>query len=211
MSCKFLFRKFAFAAALTGLVVLAGCDDPKPAEKKAVVKKPAIPEGPITALTAYYDVYKTARTLAPDIQTASIAGVNVDGVKSGEGKFVQWKIVFVSASKQEAYTYIYSTVEQGNILRGANSQGAMKWAGANQNAAPFANSDFSVDSDAAFKAAAEKASEWLAKNADKPITEFAMGNATSFPNPMWFVQWGDKKGGYQAYVNASTGKIFTRK
>jgi hypothetical protein len=203
-------RKLLPLAALAAVLAFSGCDSPKP-EKKAEVKKPAIPEGAITALTAYNEVWKVARTTAPDLQTASVSGVNVDSVKSGEGKFAQWKIVFVSASKQEAYTFLYSTVEQGNILRGLNNQGSMKWAGANQNATPFANSDFPVDSDAAYKAAAEKASQWLAKNPDKPVTEFALGNASSFPNPMWYVQWGDKKGGYLAYVNAATGKIFLRK
>ncbi len=205
-------RRFAAALAMAGVFALSGCDSPKPVEKKAEVKKPAIPEGAITALTAYYEVYKVVRTTAPDLQTASISGVKVDGVASGEGKYAQWKIVFVSASKQQAYTCLYSTVEQGtNVLRGINNQGSMKWAGANQNAAPFSNSDFSVDSDVAFKAAAEKAAEWLDKNKGKEVTEFALGNASTFPSPMWYVQWGDKKGGYLAYVNASTGKIYTRK
>ena len=204
-------RNLAAFAALSGLLVLSACgDDPKPVETKKEVKKPAVPEGPIPALAAYYDVYKVARTLAPDLQTASITGKEVDGQKSGDGKYFQWSIVFVSASKQSAYTFLYSTVEQGNILKGLNNQGTMKWAGANQNAEPFANSDVSIDSDAAFKTAAEKAGDWLKKNPDKPITEFALGHATRFPAPMWFIQWGGKAGGFAAYVNASTGKLLTK-
>ncbi|HXJ38364.1 MAG TPA: hypothetical protein VNH18_03740 [Bryobacteraceae bacterium] len=205
-----MIHKLAGAAALAGLLLLAGCgDDPKPVETKKEVKKATVPEGPIPALTAYYDVYKVARTLAPDLQTASITGKEVEGSKSAEGKYFQWSIVFVSASKQMAYTFLYSTVEQPNILKGINNQGTMRWAGASQSATPFSNSDVSIDSDAAFKAAAEKAGDWLKKNADKPITQFALGNSTSFPAPMWYIQWGTKTaGGFAAYVNASTGKIF---
>jgi hypothetical protein len=74
---------------------------------------------------------------------------------------------------------------------------------------PFSNSDFSVDSDAAYNAAAEKAGDWLKKNASKPVTTFALGHASHFPAPMWYIMWGDKKtGGYAVYVNASTGKVF---
>lgn len=203
-------RKFASAAAMAGVLLLAGCgDEPKPAEaKKEVKKKPAIPEGNITALTAYYEVYKAARTLAPDLQTASIQAQEVDGVKSEEGKYSQWKIVFVSASTQTAWTFVYSTVEQGTILRGINNQGTARYGGARQDATPFSNSDFSVDSDAAYKAAAEKAKDFLAKT-PKPVTIFALGNASTFPAPMWYILFGDaKSGGFKVYVNASTGVVF---
>jgi hypothetical protein len=204
-----MFQRLTGAALIASLVILAGCGEaPKPVETKKEVKKPAVPEGPIPALTAYYDVYKVARTLAPDLQTASITGKEIEGQKSVDGKYFQWSIVFVSASKQSAYTFLYSTVEQANILKGLNNQGTQRWAGASQSATPFANSDISIDSEAAYKAAAEKAGDWLKKNADKPITTFALGNSTNFPAPMWFIQWGTKSGGFAAYVNASTGKIF---
>ncbi len=190
------------------LTFLIGCgEEPKHEAVKAEVKKPAVPEGPIAALTAYYEVYKVARTLAPDLQTASIVGKEVEGAKSGEGKYLQWAIVFVSASKQTAYQFLYSTVEQGNTLKGINNQGTQRWGGASQAATTFTNQDFSVDSDAAFKAAAEKAADWLKKN-DKPLTEFALGNASKFPAPMWYIQWGTKSNGFATYVNAATGKVY---
>lgn len=197
----------ASALALAIVVLLTGCvEQPQPAEAK-MPKKPAIPEGAIPALTAYYEIYKSARTLAPDLQTASISANEVEGVKSENGKYAQWTVVFVSPSKMQAYTFVYSTVETGNILRGLNNQGTMRWAGPNQNAEPFSNSDFSVDSTAAWKTASEKAKDWLAKNPTKPITTFALGQASRFPAPTWFIQWGDKRGGYAAYVNAATGAL----
>lgn len=203
-----MIRMFAVTPVLACCLVLAGCGEAAaPVETKKEVKKPTIPEGAIPALTAYYEVYKVARTLAPDLHTASITGKEVEGSKSGEGKFLQWSIVFVSASKQTAWQFLYSTVEQPNILRGINNKGTQRWGGASQAATPFTNSDFSVDSVAAYKVAAEKAADWLKKN-DKPITEFALGNASKFPSPMWYIQWGTKTGGYAVYVNAATGNIF---
>ena len=202
-------RVTAGAVAVLSVVLLGSCgEQPPPAEaKSALPKKPAIPEGAIPALTAYYEIYNSARTLAPDLQTASIVGNEVEGVKSGEGKYGQWTVVFVSASKMQAYTFVYSTVEKGNILRGMNNQGAMRWAGPNRNAEPFTNSDFSIDSTKAFTAAAEKAKDWLEKNPKKAITTFALGQSSRFAAPMWFIQWGDKSGGYAAFVNAATGVV----
>ncbi len=102
--------------------------------------------------------------------------------------------------------FVYTTVEHNGLLRGINNTGSMRWAGPTQEATPFANSDFSVDSDAAYKAAAEKASAWLAKNPDKAVTTFALGQSVRVPSPVWYIMWGDKKSGYAAYVNAATGK-----
>jgi hypothetical protein len=198
-------------AALAGILLLAGCSDstPPPEAKTETAKKPAVPDGPITALTAYYEIYKIARQIAPDLQTASITGNEVAGSKSDDGKYVQWTVVFVSAGKRQAFTYIYTTVAHDNLLKGFNNSGSMPWGGPTRDATPFSNGDFSVDSDAAYKAAAEKASAWLEKNKEKPVTTFALGQSAQLPAPMWYVMWGDKKaGGYAVYVNASTGKVF---
>jgi hypothetical protein len=197
------------AAALAGILILGGCSSaPAPTEVKTEApRKPAVPEGAIPALTAYYEVYKVARQIAPDLQVASIVGNEVDGVKSDQGKYAKWTIVFVSASKKQATTFVYTTVEGNGLLKGINNTGSVRWAGATQDATPFANGDFSVDSDAAYKAAADKATAWLAKNADRPVTTFALGQSARLPAPMWYIMWGDnKKGGYAVYVNAATGK-----
>jgi len=197
------------AAALAGILILAGCSDaPAPTEAKTEAKKPAVPTGPITALTAYYDTYKIARQISPDLQVASITGNEVDGVKSGEGKYGQWTIVFVSAAKKQAITFVYTTVEHEGLLKGINNQGSQPWGGPTRDATPFGNSDFSIDSDAAYMKAAEKASAWIAKNATKPVSAFSLGQAAALPAPTWYIMWGDKKsGGYAAYVNAATGSV----
>jgi hypothetical protein len=200
---------YRVAAIVILLGIVTGCSEaPAPTEVKTEApKKPSIPTGAIPALSAYYDAYKIARQIAPDFQCASMTGNDVEGTKSEEGKFPQWTYVFVSPSKQQATTFIYTTVEHAGLLRGVNNAGTQRWAGPTRDAVPFANTDFSVDSDAAYKAAAEKAAAWLAKNAGKPVTTFALGQSAQLPNPMWYVMWGDKKNGYAAYVNAATGKV----
>jgi len=200
------------SAALAGLLLLSGCSDATPpAEtKKVEKKKPAMPTGPITGLTAYYEMYKVARQIAPDIQVASLTGNDVEGAKGEEFKYVMWTAVFVSASLKQATTFTYVTSDKALAPMGVNNGGTVRWRGPTQNAMPFSNSDFSIDSDAAYKTAAGKAADWLAKNADKPVTVFALGNASSFPAPMWYIRWGTKTAGFAVYVNASTGNIFGR-
>ncbi|HVW84394.1 MAG TPA: hypothetical protein VHB50_06920, partial [Bryobacteraceae bacterium] len=95
-----MFRTLSTAVSIATILLLNGCtESPKPAEAKTELpKKPAVPTGPIPALTAYYEVYRVARQIAPDIQTASITGEEVGDVKCSEGKYPEWKIVFVSPS-----------------------------------------------------------------------------------------------------------------
>ncbi|MDE3197855.1 MAG: hypothetical protein KGN84_16015 [Acidobacteriota bacterium] len=204
-----MFKALVSAATLAGLLLLAGCSDstPAPEAKKEEPKTPAAPEGAITAMTAFDPLFKVARQISPDVQTASITGNEVPGVKSEGGKYAQWTAIFVSAAKQTATTFVYTTVAHDNLLKGVNNTGAIKWAGPTRDATPFSNG-VATDSDAAYQAAAKKATEWMAKNPGKPVTTFALGQAASFPAPMWYIMWGDNKaGGYAVYVNSSTGEV----
>jgi hypothetical protein len=198
------------AAMLAALLTFSACSEspaPTEAKKKTEPAKPAVPTGPIPALQAYYECYKVARQIAPDIQVASVTGNEVEGTPSDKGKYAQWTVVFVSASKKEATTFVYTTVEHAGMLKGINNTGSQRWAGPRQDAMPFANGDFSVDSDAAYTAAATKGSAWMAKNADKPVTTFALGLSSRLTAPTWYIMWGDKKSGFAAFVNAVTGTV----
>ena len=205
------FTATAKLAAVLLVVLAGGCSDATapPEARTAATKKTAIPDGPIPALTAYYSLYTIARQISPDIQVASVTGNEVDGGKSEEGKYCQWTVIFVTAARHQANTFIYTTVAHDGLLKGVNNSGSMPWAGPTRDATPFSNGDFTVDSDAAYRTAAEKAGDWLKKNAAKPVTTFTLGQSASLPAPMWYVMWGDKKtGGYSVYVNAATGKVF---
>jgi hypothetical protein len=196
-------------AAVAGVFLITGCANaPDPLESKASVKRLSdIPTGPISAFTAFYKMYEPARKWSSDIQAASVAALDAETIGSNDGKCSAWQAVFVSASKRQSQTYTYSTIELGTITKGLSGGKSTAWLGATPEARPFSNSEMSVDSDAAYKAAVEKASDWLKNNSAKPITTFALGDANRFPAPTWYILWGTKKGGYGVYVNASTGKV----
>ena len=75
----------------------------------------------------------------------------------------------------------------------------------------FQTSDFTIDSDAAYKAAAEKAGDWLKDkdNASKPVS-LSLGAATRFPAPVWYILFGNSKSGFAAFVNAATGNVIAK-
>jgi hypothetical protein len=76
---------------------------------------------------------------------------------------------------------------------------------------PIQVSEFSVDSDAAYQAAAADAATWLKKNPEKKLTTVELSNNARYQVPTWYFLWGDKKLGYAAFVNATTGKVLKSK
>jgi hypothetical protein len=74
----------------------------------------------------------------------------------------------------------------------------------------FQNSDFMVDSDAAFQTAAAKGADWIKAHPDKQWS-MELGAAARFPAPVWLVMWGQAKSeAFVAYVNAATGDLITK-
>ena len=83
---------------------------------------------------------------------------------------------------------------------------AVPWRGPTQEALPFSTSDFSVDSDAAYQTALAQSADWVKKHPDKEAS-FALGNASRFDGPVWYVLWGDNKSGHSVYVSAKSGTV----
>ena len=200
------------AAAVAAVVAMTACSEaPTPAEiRKAQVetkREPAKPPEPVAAQTAFYEMYKPARTWAPDLLALSLLGNEVPSMKSVDGKFPMWTAVFVSPSQREARTFTYSVVDDGaSIHKGVNAGGAEPWSGATPKSTPFQTTEFVVDSDAAYKTAYAKAETWVKKHPGKKVS-FSLGSAARFPAPVWFIIWGDTKSGYAVYVNATTGTV----
>jgi len=98
-----------------------------------------------------------------------------------------------------------------SISKGVKAEAAVPWRGPTTTAQTFQTSDFMTDSDAAYKAAATKAADWLKDpaNAAKPWS-MALGSASRFPSPVWYVVFGTEKNGYQAYISATTGNVITK-
>jgi hypothetical protein len=200
------------ATAVAAVMAMTACSEaPTPTEiKKAGVEtkqEPAKPPEPVAAQTAFYEMYKPARTWAPDLLALSLTSNEVPSMKGEDGKSPMWTAVFVSPSRREARTFTYSVVDDGaTIHKGVNVGGAEPWSGATPKSAPFQTTGFVVDSDAAYKTAYAKAEAWVKKHPGKKVA-FSLGSAARFPAPVWFIIWGDTKSGYAVYVNATLGTV----
>jgi len=133
-------------------------------------------------------------------------------VKNADGKAGVWTAIFGSPTQHAARTYIYSVADQlPDISKGVRAQLTEAWAGPTSAVMTFQTADFKIDSDAAYKTAAEKAAEWLKQkdNAEKPVS-LSLGAASRFPAPVWVVLFGTSKSGFVSVVNASTGETVTK-
>jgi hypothetical protein len=206
MDKKILYTATIVVAAL----VLTACSEaPTTAAKveSEVKKEPAKAPEAIAAQRAFYEMYKQARPWATDLLTLSVASGEVPNIKNEDGKAGLWTVVFVSPSRREARRFTYAVADSGeDIHKGINVSNALAWGGATPASKPFSNSEFAVDSDAAYKAAVEKAAGWLKTHPNQKAT-LRLGNASRFAAPVWYVMWGTTKNGYAALVNATTGAI----
>jgi hypothetical protein len=205
---KRLLNAGLFLAAALGIVACS--EAPKTTEVKTkaeTVAEPAQPLGPVTAKTAYYEMFKPARAWAADFLLLSLAAGEVPGVKSEAGRFPVWTAVFVSPARREARTFTYSVVDrEPTFQKGVHMDLAQTWSGATPQSRPFQASEFAVDSDAAYQAALERAGTWVKQHPDKKVA-ISLANASRFPAPVWSLMWGTKTSGYVVFVNALTGTV----
>jgi hypothetical protein len=144
--------------------------------------------------------------------TLRLATKDIAGVKNEPGKSALWEATFASPSLHQSRIYSYSIAAYPpDIYKGVVAGVSMPWNGVTRAVMPVQLSDFGIDSDAAYSTAATDAAAWLKKNPDKKLSSFELGNAYKFQAPVWFFMWGDKKSGYTAFVNASSGKLFSKK
>jgi hypothetical protein len=205
MNNKVLLTAIAMVAALE----LSACSEaPKTTAKleTEVKKEPAKAPEAVTAQRAFYEMYKPARTWAIDLLALSVTSGEAPNIKNEDGKAGLWTTVFVSPSRREARTFTYAVVESGDIPKGINVGPVLPWGGATKASKPFTSSEFTVDSDAAYKTAFGKAEGWVKKHPNMQPT-FRLGNASRFSAPVWYIMWGTTKNGYAALVNATTGAI----
>jgi hypothetical protein len=198
------------ATVMVATLVLSACSEaPKTAAKveTEAKKEPAKAPEAVTAQRAFYEMYKPARAWSADLLALSVTSGEVPNIKNEDGKAGLWTAVFVSPSRKEARRFTYAVVDSGaDIRKGVSVSDALLWSGATTTSKPFSNSEFAVDSDAAYKAAFEKAAGWLKRHPNQKAT-FRLGNASRFAAPVWYVMWGTSKNGYAALVNATTGTI----
>jgi hypothetical protein len=213
-------KNFSMKAALVAAAVLslAACSsEPAKApeaktDTEAAKKAPAGPPEPVLAKTAFYEMYTPAHAWAADMVPISLKSGEVAGVKNSQGKAGVWIAVFGSPSQRMARTYTYSVAEElPTIAKGVKAESPEAWAGPTTAVMTFQTSDFTIDSDAAYKAAATKAADWLKdpENAAKPVL-LTLGAASRFPAPVWYILFGNTKSGFVALVSATTGNIIAK-
>lgn len=203
-------KGLAITTAVIAVLALAACSEaPAPGttetKTEAAPKKEEAPAGPVTAKTAFYEMYKPARAWAPDFMLLSMDSNEVPGITSEDGKYGMWSAVLVSPSLNQARTFTYSAVNSGNeIHKGLDVSPAQAWSGPTPASRPFQTMDFSIDSDAAYQTASAKAATWVKEHPGKKVA-FTLGNASRFPTPVWYIQWGTRSSGYSVLVSATTG------
>ena len=204
------FLKALLAVAVISLLTACSQAPPAPAPETKQAEEPKKAVEPVAAQTAFFEMYKPARTWARDLLPLTLAGNSVPGFKNEDGKAAMWTAVFVSPSLRQARTFFYSIADSGTTIhKGVSIGGVQSWTGETPKVQPFQITEFAVNSDAAYKTALGKGESWLKKHPDMTASMF-LGKAARFPAPVWYVQWGTTKSGYMAIVNATTGEILSK-
>ena len=204
-------KQSLIVAMIVAALVVSSCSQPTKPKESETAEKPAEPSGPpqpVTAKTAFWPMYTSARKWSTDFVTLRVTSKEIPGFKNEGGKAAMWEATFASPSQHEYRVYSYAVAAvPPDIYKGVSVGRGLPWNGVTRDVMPVQISEFSVDSDAAYEAAAADAQAWLKKNPDKKLSSFELGNAYQYEAPVWFLMWGTKKGGYSAFVNASTGKV----
>ena len=202
-----------FVMAFAGLL-LAGCNrsgNSSSSPPSAAATPAAAPEI-VTAKTAFWEMYKTAHAWAPDAEPIRVTMKSVPGYRNEDGKAGMWEAIFASPSLGSYRTFSYAIVDAPpSISKGVDTGIALQWSGPSRDAMPIDTSQFSVDSDAAYRAGAAAAAEVLKKDPKLEITDFELGDTYKSQTPVWYILWGTKKAGYAAIVDASSGKVLKGK
>ena len=185
------------------LLAITACNEPP----KASREERAGAGEPVTAKTAFWEMYKSAHSWAADRVPLALQSKQVTGIKNEAGKAGMWSATFASPQRHEARIYTYSVISAApDIYKGVTQSHPIRWGGPTQDALPFETSQFAIDSDKAYETAAAQAANWMKKHPDKEAS-LTLGNAARFSSPVWYVLWGEQKSGYSVLVNATTGVV----
>jgi len=204
--------RLCLASALTVAILLLGsCSQSTQPTSAAKAAEASSASEPVTAKTAYWEMYKLAYKWTPDFVVLRMVPKEIPGVKNDGGKAALWEGTFASPSRKEYRVFSYAVVAHSpDIYKGVTVGNTIPWGGVTRDVMPVSMSSVNIDSDAAYNTATADAASWLKKNGDKSLSSFQLGNGYSFPAPVWYFMWGDKKLGYAVFVNATTGKVMKK-
>jgi hypothetical protein len=202
-------RKPSYLAVCLVSLLWIGCSpSPGPAAKK----EPEKPPEAVSGQSGLFRMYQKARTWAPDAQVLKLNSIRLADVPSTPGKFGAWQATFTSASLGKMQTFTFSVEEQeGNLHKGVFSSDVQPWSGSQGQNTAFDIRAVSTDSDAAYKAADEKAADYDQKHPGMAIS-FQLEKTKQFNDPVWRVIWGDsvQTSNFSIYVDASTGEFLEK-
>ncbi len=193
-------------------LLLCGCSDSsRPASSGEAKPEPQKPPEPVSAATAFYKIFFSARVWARDAQPIRVAQIDVDELKAQNGKAAAWEAVFVSQSEGSMRRYIYSVIHRParNLRGGVTSDPPEKWSPAG-GAEPFLVQAFKTDSTAAYELAMKKGAAFAKKNPTLPVN-LVLEKTRRFPDPAWRVYWGESvsTSAYSIFVDATTGEYLS--
>jgi len=158
-----------YAKCLVGLALLAMTGYAEAAKPAATDN--AGSSGPVSAKTAFWQMYKQAYTWAKDVVPLKLESKELPGVKNEAGKAGMWSATFGSSTKHQVVVITYAVAAHApDIYKGNNVGSPVPWGGPTRDVMPFQTSDFVIDSDAAYKTAQADADAWLKKHPDKQAT-----------------------------------------
>ncbi len=174
-------------------------------------KEPEKPPEPITGRAAFFQMFVSARSWAPDVQPVQLVSLPIEGFTNAvDGRAGAWRCLFASASKGKLRNYTYSVTEAGgNLHKGVfHEPGEVNFSGSVGQAKPFLVQAFKIDSDEAYKTALAKgdADDFIKKNPKVPAN-YLLEYTPRFPQPAWRVIWGETVSAsqYSVFVDAATG------
>jgi len=197
-------RKTPFLGMCLVSLLWIGCSEPpQPAAKKEPEKL-----APVSGQSALFKMYQKARTWSLDAQVLKLNSIHLADVPSAPGKEGAWQASFTSANLGKMQTYTFSVAEEeGNLHQGVFGTGEQAWSGPQGANSPFDMRAVLIDSDAAYKTADEKATDYDKQHPGMPIS-YQLEKIGKYPLAVWRVIWGESAGtsGISVLVDAFTGK-----
>jgi hypothetical protein len=198
-------KQLTIAIGCAICLVLAGCSGaPQQPVKKAEEKPPEAASG----REALYKMFMAARSWSTDVEILKLSSIHLPEVPAEPGKAAAWQVTFVSPSKGRAKGWTYSVVQgEGNLHKGIFAGHEEGWSGPRGITKPLIIQAVQTDSDAAYKTALTKATDYEKKNPGKTIS-IILEAGSKHPNPTWRVIWGESvsSSNFSVLVDASTGQ-----
>jgi hypothetical protein len=205
-----IMKKLFFLMVCISSLLLTSCSE----QPQTVAKKePEKPAEPASGQSALFKMYQVARaSWSGDAQVLKLNSIHLADVPAVPGKAGAWQATFTSEKLAKSRTFTYSVVEQeGNLHKGVFALQEEGWSGKQGINTSFDIRSVSIDSDAAYRTAIEKAGDYDKKNPGMTIS-FQLEKINKFTTPVWRIIWGESAGtsNFSVYVDSSLGQFLEK-